>query len=234
MKKFVAVFMVLMLLCSMSAAFADECELHVNGNGKVYMDADSASITLGITLNGEDVAALQKEANETVEKICAALQEAGIPEKDISTNYLYISPRYDYSGDGEKIIGYSINHSLAIVTEEIDQIGNYIDIAFASGANTFDSIGFSVKDPSGARKQALEIAIADAREKAQVIANASGKTLGEILEISENTSYNYNYDNGFAGVSYADGEAVTVDAGTVVRASQVEINAGIDICYELK
>ena len=233
MKRILTVLFALVMLCS-TVASAEDSELTVNGSGRVYMDADYASIYLGVSLSGEDVASLQSDVNETIEKICATLQQAGIAEKNISTNYIYISPRYDYSGETEKLVGYTISNSLLIITDNIDQLGSYIDMAFEAGANTFDSINFSVKDSSAARKQALELAIADAREKAEVIANAMGKTLGEALDIHENNEYNYYYGNGFSGASYAAAEGAVKDTPTTVRASQVEVSAGVEICFDLK
>lgn len=233
MKRFLALLSVFAILC-FASALAEESELTVNGSGRVYMDADYASIYLGVSLSGEDVATLQSDVNERIEKICEGLQQAGIEEKNISTNYIYISPRYDYSGETEKLVGYTISNSLLIITDNIEQLGSYIDLAFEAGANTFDSINFSVKDSSAARKKALELAIEDAREKANVIADACEKSLGEMLDIHESNEYNYYYGNGFSGASYTATEAAAVDTATTVRASQVEITAGVEISFELK
>lgn len=234
MKKIVAVCMVL-ALCLSCAALADESELVVNGTGVVYMQADQASATLGVSINGEDLAELQTQANETVLAICEALKQAGLDEKNISTNSIYMYPRYDYSGEIERIVGYSITNSLTIRTDEMDRIGAYIDAAFAAGANTFDSINFTVKDDREERDQALRLAVEDARAKAEVIAAASGQTLGQVLEIregSDESSYYYNDYDG--GMRFAVTEDASSAGGTTVRAAQVSVSAKVQISYELK
>lgn len=230
MKKFLAVLMALCMLCSV--ALADEAELTVEGVGRVYVEADQACIYLGLSLTDEDVTALQQKANETTDAICAALEAAGVDGKNISTNYFYINPRYDYSGDVEQMIGYTLSNSLCIITDQIDQVGAYIDAAFAAGANTFDSINFSVKNDSEVRKQALEIAIANARSKAETIAAATGKTLGDLIEIAEDNDFLYDA-TGNAAV-YMEAASVSDGAATAVRASQIEVRAGVEICYEIK
>ena len=141
MKKIFAILLAMIVLCC-ATALADESELTVSGIGKVYMVADQASASLGLTITGDDLTQLQQQANETVAAICEALQQVGLDEKNISTNYIVISPRYDYSDETEKVVGYNVTNSLTIVTDRIDQIGAYIDAAFAAGANTFDSISF--------------------------------------------------------------------------------------------
>lgn len=232
MKRIFAAIFAMLMLCSF--ALADDASLVVTGTGTVYIAADQASASLGVTMTGEDLGELQKRVNETVLAICTALQEAGLAEKDISTNYIYISPRYDYSGDVERMVGYTINNSLTIRTEDMDKIGTYIDAAFAAGANTFDSINFTVKDDSEARRRALELAVADARSKAEVIAAASGMALEGVDEIKEVSQYDYYYNSAAGGAKLAMAEAAAMDVGTTVRAAQVNVTANVEISYDIK
>ena len=232
MKRMLALIAALALMCSFGA-LADG-KLNVTGTGTVYMEADRVSVQMGVRLNGQDVALLQQQANETVKKICDSLENAGLDKKDISTANIYLYPQYDYSGEAEKIVGYTINNSLSVITSDIENIGNYIDIAFAAGANTFDSIQFSVKDDAAACKQALELAVKNAQEKAEIIAAASGKSLGGIEVISEGSQQDYYYAaNDGMNVAYARAEA-TEGAATTVRAAQVSVSAKVEISYELE
>lgn len=230
-----AVIAAAMFLCygALAETAQQDGNLIVTGTGTVYMEADRASASLGVTLSGEDLGELQKQANEAVANICEALIAAGLEEDGISTNYIYISPRYDYSGEIEKMVGYSINNSLTISTQNIDQIGTYIDAAFAAGANTFDSINFTVQDDSEARQKALELAVQDAQQKAETIAAASGHQLGEIVGITEGNPIDY-YSNGGAGGAVYSMEAMdAAAAGTTVRAAQVNVSADVQISYHL-
>lgn len=232
MKKFVSMLLIALMLLA-PAALA-EGKLVVQGGGTVYMPADQVCITLGVNLTGQDMAELQNEVNSTINAIDAALQEAGLDKNAISTAYIYIYPVYDYDTTPEEIIGYRINNLLSIATDDIENIGNYIDIAFAAGANTFDSIRFTAKDDSEAQKLALELAVQNAAEKAQIIATASGKTLGDIVLIEDMTENNYYYyadtANGASAYTLAKESA---EVATTVRASQVSVTASVQIEYEL-
>lgn len=223
-----------MVLC-FGTALADESKLSVSGSGTVYMEADQVSATLGVMISGRDLAEVQAQVNATVADICTALEAAGLDKKSISTNYIFVSPRYDYGMDGndQELVGYAVNNSLSILTENTDQIGAYIDAAFAAGANTFDSISFSVRDDSEARDEALRLAVQEAARKAEVIAAASGKNLDGILEINEghqNTSYNSTA----ASYKMFATEAAAAGADTMVRAAQVSVSASVQIIYEMK
>lgn len=233
MKRIIA--MALMMAMLLGCAALAESTLNVTGSGTVYVAADRVSASLGISISGEDLGDLQNQANERMNAICQALLDAGLDGSNISTNYLYISPRYDYSGETERITGYSISNSLTITTDDIDSIGTYIDAAFAAGANTFDSINFSVKDESQAQTKALELAVADAQSKAEVIAAAAGRELGGILTISQGSEDEYSYYNSTAGSGMYMREASAMDgAATTVRAAQIRVNAKVQISYELK
>ena len=77
MKKIFAILLAMIVLCC-ATALADESELTVSGIGKVYMVADQASASLGLTITGDDLTQLQQQANETVAAICEALQQVGL------------------------------------------------------------------------------------------------------------------------------------------------------------
>lgn len=232
MKRIIAIALMMIMLLGCGALA--EGTLNVTGSGTVYVAADRVSASLGISISGEDMAELQNQANERMSAICQALLDAGLEGSNISTNYLYISPRYDYSGEMEKITGYSISNSLTILTDDIDSIGSYIDAAFAAGANTFDSINFTTKDDSAAQRKALELAVADAQGKAEVIAAASGRSLGDILTISQGEEDDYSYYNSTAGSGMLYKEAAAMDgAATTVRAAQIKVSAQVQISYAL-
>ena len=232
MKRVFAVMLALALLAGFGA-LAEGTELKVNGTGTVYVQADRASASLGVNMTGEDLGELQQQVNATVAAVVDALVEAGLEEKNISTNYIYISPRYDYSGDTERLVGYSINNSMTISTEKIDSIGAFIDAAFAAGANTFDSISFSASDDSAARMQALQLAVEDARQKAETIAAAAGKELGQIEQIVEGGQYDYYYNSTSGGARNALTVEAVADVGTTVRAAQINVTASVQITYGL-
>ena len=235
MKKVLLLALILMLLCA--SALADESRLSVSGSGTVYMEADQVSATLGVMLSGKDLSKVQAEVNETVARICGALEAAGLDEKNIATNYIFVSPRYDYGStrsDEQELVGYTVNNSLSIITTDTDAIGKYIDTAFAAGANTFDSISFSVQDDSQAQDKALELAVQEAYRKAEVIAAASSRSIEGILEINEgnmNTSYNGSSASNKIW-TYTEAAAAGVD--TTVRAAQVSVSANVQIIFEIK
>ena len=228
MKKLLAI--ILTVLMTLSAGALAEGAITVSGGGQVNLAADMAYVTLGISISDSDVSTVMQQANTSIDSICAALVESGLPKDCISTDYLYISPQYDYSGDNSnEIIGYNVNSGLKLTIYDVDAVGSYIDVAFVAGANSFDSITFAVKDNSEARDEALRLAVADAEKKANVLAEAAGMKLGDIVTIEENNSDSYYNTEGFAAKDIAD-----AGAGTSVYPSKVNVSVQVQVCYALE
>ena len=232
MKKVLSIVLAMLMLIGASALA--EKTLNVKGSGTVYLDADIAYASLGVSYTGADLSVIQQQANETIEAVCKAMEEAGLDAKNISTDNINIYPMYDYSKNDVKLTGYRIDERLSIRTEDIDALGAYIDAAFAAGANTFDSIIFSVKDDSQAKKDALKKAVQDAREKAEVIAEASGEEIDSVVTISENAQYSYYNMDSNAYIKEADTVATAEGATTTVRVAQINVSADVQITYRLK
>lgn len=233
MKRILSLILALMLVVAAQTALADEPELTVRGTGVVQVTADRATIVLGVRESDPDVREAQTTVNEKINAVYNALIGAGIDQKDIGTQSIYIYANYDYSGDEERIVGYTATNTLSISTSNIDKVGEYIDLAFEAGANTLDNIDFSTCNSEGAQKEALKLAVQNALEKAEIIAESAGKKVAGIVSIDEiSDAYYYGSDTGAKYSNYRATEgAVTAD--TLVQASAMQISAMVQIEFEL-
>ena len=235
MKKILLLALALILALTGTAfaegAQAKDATVTATGNGVVLVEADVATITMGVTEFTTDVREAQNTVNEKIAAIRAALVESGVDNADINTDSIYIYANYDYSGDVEYITGYTASNSLSIRTSEIDRAGEFIDIAFAAGANQLNNIQFSRQDSSEAKAQALTAATKQAMEKAKVIAEAAGLNLGGICGITEGE---YSYWDGGSDFAYAREEAAAGDAkSTDVQAAMIQITASVTVKYSI-
>ena len=165
----------------------------VNGHGEVNAAPDTAILQLGISAQRASVAEAQAEAATAMEKVMAALKKDGVANKDIQTQYFSIQQvtRWDQDKQYEIVIGYRVSNTVTAKIREIDKSGSIIDaVAEAGGDLTrVDNISFSIDDPSAYRKEARDKAVADARNKAEEIADLAGVKLGRPTYISESVSY---------------------------------------------
>lgn len=232
MRKLTALLLALALTLGLSAAFADT-KITVTGSGEVLIPADVAVISLGVNVRSAEAPSAQAEANEVIAKIREALTAAGIDEEDISTGYINLYAAYDYSSSVERITGYNASSTLAVKVTDMTRVGEVIDLAFGAGANMLDGVSFSAKDDTAARAEALKAAVADAKVKADVLAEAAGLGKLEIDSIAESGVYAYDSGtNNFSAKGMITEQAE--DAATVIRAAKICVSASVTITYEAK
>jgi len=159
----------------------------VTGEGKVSVVPDVAILNLGVEAQEETVAEAQQQAAEAMEAVMAVLDEQGIAEKDIKTQYFSIYPVRRWENDKEILVGYRVNNMVTVKIREVDDTGAIIDaVAEAGGDYTrINSIGFTVDEPTDYYEEAREKAMADAEAKAKQLADLAGVDLGKPTYISE-------------------------------------------------
>jgi uncharacterized protein YggE len=173
------------------AAQTDDTErtVTVSGNGQVSITPDTAVVTLGVEINDPDLGTAQTNAAQRMEAVIAAMKAAGIAEADITTSNYNVWVNTDYEKPEQPILGYHISHTVTVKVRNIDQVGAIIETGIEAGANTVQGVYFTVEDPGNAVSEARELAIADARAKAEDLARITGVTLGAVVTIDE---YSYS------------------------------------------
>lgn len=159
------------------------------GVGEAEGTPQSARISLGITKTAKTTAEAKDQVNKTINQITADIKRLGVQEKDIKTANFSTNPDYDYASGKNSITGYTVSQNLAVIFDTIDKANKAIDIATAAGANQIGGVNFTLDDT---KKEELEQearvkAIANAKEKAQKIAQAAGIRLGRVINIQEST-----------------------------------------------
>ena len=90
----------------------------------------------------------------------------------------------DMDWESQKVIGYTATTAVELRLENLSALGRVIDKALEAGANDVSSIRFDIKDRRAARDQAIRAAFDTARRDAEVLAQASGSSLGRLVQLS--------------------------------------------------
>ena len=230
MKKFLALLAALMMLSAVSLAAA-ETRITVSGTGETRISADTAVISMGVSARDKDVLKAQQTVNERIAKIRQALTGIGVAEENINTDYMSIYAIYDYADDVEKVQAYSASMTLAVKVADMEIVGKVIDEAFAAGANTLNGISFSASDTAAAEKESLQAAVADARAKAEILAEAAGLKITGIELVSDGNVYSYDNSVGNFSAKRMEGAAMDAGYGTMVQAAKLIVSASVSITF---
>jgi uncharacterized protein YggE len=158
----------------------------VTGEATVAAAPDAAQIRIGVSSQGKTARAASDANVKDMTVVLAAIKESGVADRDIQTTSLSLQPQYDPNKTGgARLIGFQANNQVTIKVRDIGQLPNILDRAISAGANEMSGIEFVVSEQSKLLDKARTEAIADARRKAELYANAAGMKVGRVMTISE-------------------------------------------------
>ncbi|MQC48178.1 MAG: DUF541 domain-containing protein, partial [Chloroflexi bacterium] len=162
----------------------------VTGEGKVTVRPDIALVNVGVEVTAPTVAEARAAAAEAMQLLQDAVKANGVVESDIRTQYFNIYPQYVYrENDAPRITGFTVNNQVEVKVRDIDSASEVLDAAIAAGGDSVrvNGISFTVENPEGHLAEARKTAVENARERAEVLADAAGVSLGAARSISEST-----------------------------------------------
>jgi hypothetical protein len=179
----------LLLLAAAPAASAQEPprRLVVTGEARVEAAPDLASFTAGVQSEALQAAEALAATGTTMRAVLAALEAEGIAAADVQTSQLSVDPLWDDPGDGRqpRVRGYAASNLVTVRVRDVARLGTLIDAAGSAGANRVFGIAFEIAEPRAQLDEARRRAVADARAKAELLAEAAGVALGPVLSIRE-------------------------------------------------
>ena len=100
-------------------------------------------------------------------------------------------PQPNFPPDVSPLVGYHVVSYLKLSVRELGRLGEIVDAATRAGANLSAGFLFRLRDEPGLRRALLEAAGREARSKAESLASALGRQLGEALSATEDFSTYY-------------------------------------------
>ncbi len=165
---------------------ADATLLQVSAHGEVRHAPDVATIGAGVTTQDADAAMAMRDNAARMDKVIAALRQAGIAASEIQTAGIGLQAQYAW-GDKQppKITGYQASNTVNVRLHDMAKIGKVLAALVAAGANQIDGPNFAVDKPDAALDEARRAALAQARARAELYAQAAGLRVRRIVSISE-------------------------------------------------
>jgi uncharacterized protein len=206
----------------------------VSGEGKIPVVPNLATITLGVFAQTATVAESQAQAATAMDKVIAALKAAGLADKDIQTRNYSINQatRWDDKTQKEIVIGYNVSNTVVAKLRDIPNAGTTIDSVVSAGGDyiRFNGINFTVEKPEQYYNQARELAMNDAKSKAEQMAKLAGLTLGPATYISENAYVPTPGPVYYKDIAVAEGSS----ASTSISAGEMDVVLNVQVAYSIK
>lgn len=204
--------------------------IRVTGEATVTSKADQAEINIGVVTQATTGQAAVTQNAQKQDGVLLELRRVLGAAAEIKTISYSLSPNYRYPKEGGQptITGYTASNIVEVKTSDLAQVGRVIDVATQSGANTVQSLRFTLKDEQRVRAQALGEAAIRARGKADALASALGLKILRVLHIDE---------GGVAVPLPMNTRAFSAEAGaavsTPVESGTIEVHATVTLTVEI-
>jgi len=204
--------------------------LSVSGLGEAAAAPDMAMLTIGVETQGATAAEALRKNGADMHATIDRLKKRGVAAKDLQTTNLSVNPQYNYDKNRTKpeIIGFTASNTLSVKLRDLDKAGAIIDDAVSVGANRLGGISFGFANPKPVLNEARRAAIADAREKAVLYADAAGVKLGPILKIQDGYAAPQPRPNVNLRMAAMESDATPIERG------QSLMSANVTIVYEIR
>jgi uncharacterized protein len=146
------------------------------GSALSRLTPDRVFISVGVETTDKTANDALSLNSDLMNNIISELRNAGLKPNETSTTFFNIFPLYNYTESGTRlnVTGFTVTNTLQIESSNLDNVSQWVDTAVASGANSINSIDFSVteKKLEDTRTKLITDAIGNAKQKAEAAASA--------------------------------------------------------------
>lgn len=209
---------------------AERNVITVNSSEAVRVTPDMAQICFGVSTQTEDAKSCQEKNNQDLKRVIQFLKDSGIPDESLQTSSYGMNPVYDYSS-GRTPVGYEMRAAITVSDITIDQAGTILGDCVQQGINNIESVSYLSSRYEECYQEALAKAVESARQKALVLAEAGGCTLGEVIRVEEqSSSHAARYDSSYTARSNNG----VMGADMVMEPGQVSIEAQVLVEFAIR
>jgi len=169
-----------------------------------------------------------------MDRVMNTLTDNGVDKKDIQTQHFSIRQitRWDDKKNQEIVIGYRVTNMILAKIRDIDKAGAIINAIAEAGGDfaRIDSVSFSLDDPSAYYGEAREKAMADAKTKAEQLADLAGVKLGKPTYISESS---YTPPIIYPRAVYEEAIPGAAPPPTPISPGEIEISLTVQVTYSI-
>jgi uncharacterized protein YggE len=214
---------------TVSTETAEVRTISAYGEGAIEASPDVAYVSVGVITEGKELAKVQAENADKMTKVNASLTKLGIKKEEMKTVNYSVNPKYqwDEKTGNSTIVGYTVSNTVEVTINDITKTGTILDTAVANGSNSVNSVRFALKNQTDLYNKALEIAVKDAKAKAE----AMGKGLSitniqpsKITEVSNRTTPVY----------YESAAMDMAKSSTPISQGQLKVSASVSVEFSFK
>jgi len=146
---------------------------------------DRAVLTVSVETRSQNPRDAQRQNADTMTAVQQRLATLGIARDGMRTLGYTVQQEFDFPNGKRVPRGYVARNALEVRVDAIDRTGEIMDASVQAGATSVSGVRFELKDAAAAEREALRLAIVDARSRAEAAASAVSATIDRVMRIEE-------------------------------------------------
>jgi uncharacterized protein YggE len=153
------------------------------GEGVVQAVPDRAWITISAESRARNPRDAQARNAEAMTPVLDKLRGSGVPSEAIRTVGYDLQQEWDFVNNQRVSRGYVARNTVEVRVDDINRVGELLELAVGSGATSVSGVRFDLKDREKLEREALRLAVEDARGRADAAAAGAGRAVASVLRI---------------------------------------------------
>jgi len=155
------------------------------GEAVVKQAPDRAWVNVGAESRARTPQEAQRLNTEAMTAVIDRIKAAGIAPEAIQTTGYSLQPEFDYANGKQNLRGYVARNQVQVRVDALAKTGEVIAAVVATGATTVNGVRFDLKDRDTVEREALRVAVRDARRRADAAASGAGVSIDRVLRVEE-------------------------------------------------
>jgi uncharacterized protein YggE len=164
--------------------------VNVSGIGEVAAEPDLAHVTLGVEARKPTLAEARTEVSATIDRVLKLTQDLRIDPKQVNATRVQVQPEYNWNPKDRKrvLLGYVVRRQVQVELRDLEQLGPLLERAVDAGVNQVGDPALDSSRRKDLEREAMSLAVQDARLNAEALAKAAGVRLGPVRSLNGSAS----------------------------------------------
>ncbi|HTT19332.1 MAG TPA: SIMPL domain-containing protein [Candidatus Sulfotelmatobacter sp.] len=163
--------------------------VYVGADGKYEAAPDTAQIQMSVSVQDDSPQAAYQRASKNVDQVRQVMRANGLDPKLATIGFYSVQPLYEWKPK-QRVIGYRVTTDVTLKLKDFSKIGPITQQLAEANVSETQTLNYTLENMDEAKSHAVEDAYRRARNSAETLARASGRTLGDLSYASVDTFEN--------------------------------------------
>lgn len=202
-------------------ALPDQPHVVVSGQAEIKAVPDILRLSLNLTEVGQEVAVASAAVEQRSQQLIDTLKQFGVAKQDITAARLDITPHYNWNNQAQIYAGTEVSRQIDVTLRDLAHYDALIRAIIEAKVARINSTRLESSREQELRSQALQAAIADARQKAELLVASFPEKLGPVYAIT-GSGPGYRMRDSFV-MAESTARAAAFEPGEIALSESVQV-----------